>query len=251
MHLVHQQKLIKIIFNTFVPIRVQDGLEKTWSGGQIKKILSISSRILEVISKEFPSYTYIQSFLQLLLSFRSMYLSMYGKVLMQNWQSDAFAFLENLKNFMKDSVSLGYLQFHSIIHSINICSKYNVGLGALGLDQQIEALHSHVYYELLPNIKKSRMPTSSEIFSDENPPSDGYIEKFLDLHCVQLETAMTPNKLKRVVLENSDYLKCLEINSQIIKDLDTQAHEHGLLITLSATQVKKIRAGNSKNQTNS
>ena len=246
MHLVHQQKLIKIIFHSFVPIRNQDGLEKNWSGGQIKKILSISRRILDVIVDEFPGYTYIQNFLKLLISFQDMYQSMFGKVLMHGWQGHAFAFLENLKKFMGESVCLGYIQFHTVIHSINVCSKFNVGLGSLGLDQQIEALHSHVNYNLLPNIKKSRIPSPTETFSDENQPTQGYIDKFLDLHGVQLETALVPMKLKPLVLEHANYLQTLEITNDIIKKFDEQAHEHGLLITLSAAQTKKLKANQLK-----
>ena len=242
MLLVHQQKLIKIIFNHFVPIRTQDGLEKAWSGGQIKKILSISSRILEIFLESFPNYEYIIKFLRLLVTFKEMYHSMYGKILMHGWQDHAFAFLEKLKSFMNGSVNIGYIQFHSVIHALNICSKYNLGLGSLGLDQQIEALHSHVYYDLVPNIRKTRMPSSSEVFTDENPPSKSYIDKFLELHGVQLETSLSPIKLKRVVLENSDYLKTVDINTNIITDFDKKAHEHGLLISLSAAQVKKIQA---------
>ena len=241
MLMVHQQKLIKILFHNFVPVRSHDGLEKNWSGGQIKKILSISNRILEVILEIFPNYTYLQNFLKLLISFQDMYQSMYGKILMQGWQGHAFAFLENLKKFLSGSVCLGYIQFHSIVHAINICTKYNVGLGALGLDQQIEALHSHVHYELLPNIKKKRMTSSCEVFNEENKPNEGYINKFLDLQGVQLETALSPIKLKRVVPENAIYLQTLDINEEVIKHFDMEAHGHGLLIKLSTAQTRKIQ----------
>ena len=242
MHLIHQQKLIKIIFNAFVPIRTQDGLEKQWDGGQLKKVLSISKRILEIILEVFPSYKFIISFLELLISFHDMYKSMFGKTLQQNWDDFALLFLEKLKLFMSSSVHLGFIQFHNIAHLINICAKHQVGAGCIGLDQSIEALHSHVSEHILPNIKKTRKPTSSEVLTDENPPSEGYINKFVDLHTLQLETALTPLKLKRVALQNCDYLKTLEIDHSIIKEFDNQAHNHELLIKLSAPQVKQIQS---------
>lgn len=241
MKLIHQQKLIKIIFNSFVPIRCQDGLEKNWSGGQIKKIMSISSRILEVVLEIFPDYTFLINFLQLLIAFKKFYEAMCGKSLIQGWEDYAFQFLRSLKSFLSESVSLGYIQFHMIYHSINICAKYGVGLGALGIDQGIESLHSHVFYNLLPNIKKSRMPAPSETLTEENPPTEGYINKFMDIQGVQLETALSPIKLKRVTFDHCDYLKTLEIDASIIKNFDEQAHGHALLVTLSKAQAKKIQ----------
>ena len=242
MHLIHQQKMIKIIFHTFVPIRTQDGLEKQWDGGQLKKVLSISQRILEIILEVFPTYKFIISFLQLLIAFHDMYNSMFGKSLQQNWDDYALLFLEKLKLFMSTSINLGMIQFHNIAHLINICAKYQVGAGCIGLDQSIEALHSHVSEKIVPNIKKTRKPASHEIFTDENPPSEGYINKFVDIHTLQLETALTPIKLKRNVLEHCEYLKTLEIDNTIIKQFDNQAHNHELLIKLSATQVKQIQS---------
>ena len=241
MHLIHQQKLIKIIFNTLVPVRTQDGLEKQWTGGQLKKVLSISKRILEIILEVFPTYKFIISFLQLLIAFQDMYESMFGKSLQQNWDNFALLYLEKLKVFMSSSVNVGLTQFHNIVHLINICAKNQVGAGCIGLDQSIEALHNHVSTKILPNIKKTRIPASDEIFNDENPPSEGYINKFVDIHTLQIETALRPLKLKRVILEHSDYLSTLEIDNSIIKEFDNQAQNHELLIKLSAAQAKKIK----------
>ena len=241
MFLIHQQKLIKIIFNSLVPIRTQDGLEKVWTGGQLKKVLSISRRILDVILTDFPSYTYLINFLKLLVAFNDMYQAMFGKHLQNDWDTYAFLFLEKFKLFLDGSMNIGYIQFHSIVHTVNICAKHNLGAGSLGLDQSIEALHSHVHYTLLPNIKKTRKPASDETFTDDNRPSDGYINKFTDIHGVQLETALAPLKLKRVVLENVDYLKTLDIDTETIKEFDDQAHNHGLLIKLTHNQSKKIQ----------
>ena len=85
------------------------------------------------------------------------------------------------------------------------------------------------------------MPSSSEVFNEENKPNEGYINKFLDLQGVQLETALSPIKLKRVVPENAIYLQTLDINEEVIKHFGMEAHGHGLLIKLSTAQTRKIQ----------
>ena len=116
MMLIHQQKLLILLFKDLVPIRNQDGLEKTWTGGQLKKVLSISDRLLNVFLADFPQFKFAIQFLNLLVKFQTMYRNMFGKVLRPNWRENAVEFLNLFREFISPSCNIGLIQFHNITH---------------------------------------------------------------------------------------------------------------------------------------
>ena len=240
MMLLQQQKLIIIIFKDLVPHRIQDGLEKSWTGGQLKKVLAISDRLLDVFKNNFSHYKFAIDFLSLLVSFKLMYDSMFGKVLMPNWRENALNFLKLLREFLLPSCNIGLIHFHTIHHSIQICEKYGLGVGCMGLDQIIEDLHKVVNEDILPNVEQIRTFDVSHVFTKDDPAPESYIERFRSLHCRQLELSLQTLKLKPITLDHFDYLKTIEIDKPLIENYDKKAHEHGLLTKLSSAKLKKI-----------
>ena len=165
---------------------------------------------------------------------------MFGKNLQPGWEQNASIFLEKLRNFLKPSCSIGLVNFHSIIHCVNICKKYRTGMGSLGLDQCIESLHSFITFEILPNICKTKLPSPSETFTDTHSPSNEYIEKFRDIFGRQLECCLNPTKFDEVKLKNTEYLKNVTIDFGLISKFDSEAQNHPLLCKLTSAAAKTI-----------
>ena len=189
----------------------------------MKKILAISQRILDVFKADFQNYEFVIEFLNLLISFREFYNTMCGKILEPGWEQNASVFLERLKHFLRPSCSIGLIYFHNIIHGIDICKKYQIGLGGLGLDQCIENLHSFVNFQILPNITNIKTPSAKRSFSESDPADTEYIEHFRDLHGRQIESSLNPQKLGKNNLDHTEYLKNVVIDRALIAKFDSEA----------------------------
>lgn len=165
---------------------------------------------------------------------------MCGKILEPGWEQNASDFLERLKNFLQPSCSIGLIYFHNIIHGVDICKKYQIGLGGLGLDQCIETLHSYVNFQILPNVSNIKTPAAKTSFSDSDPAGAEYIAHFRDLHGRQLECSLNPQKLSKNDVDHTDYLKSVVIDRALIAKFDSDAQNHPLLCKLTSSSLKKI-----------
>ena len=165
---------------------------------------------------------------------------MCGKILESGWEENASVFLERLKHFLQPSCSIGLIYFHNIIHCIDICKKYQIGLGGLGLDQGIETLHSFVNFDILPNVSNIKTPPAKKSFSDSDPAGAEYIEHFRDLHGRQLECSLNPQILGKNKSDHTEYLKRTVIDRALIAQFDSEAQKHPLLCKLTSSSLKKI-----------
>ena len=236
-----KQKLLTFIFKELVPLRPENGLEKNWTGGQLKKILSVACRLLDVFKADFSNYQFAIDFLRLLVAFRCMYQSLYGKILMPHWRENAISFLDLLQKFIAPSCNIGLIQFHSVLHTMNICQKYELGAGSLGLDQNIEALHSVVSSDILPNVEKIQSISNSDTFDKDNQAPDSYIERFRSIHTRQLEMSLQSTPLKQITVDHFDYLKTITIDKAFVMRFEKISLDSGLLTKLTSAKLQKLQ----------
>ena len=147
------------------------------------------------------------------------------KSLEVGWESDLKAFLDALTLFMSNSDSIGFTNFHILLHSRNICKKYHVGLGAMGCDSTIESYHALVMTDILPNLGKSpTMLDNAEAYNKENMPPEYMVTFYKNLFGRALEISLFGINPKDISLNHYDYAKNISLDAQFITKFINELH---------------------------
>ena len=147
------------------------------------------------------------------------------KSLEVGWESDLKSFLDALTLFMSNSDSIGLTNFHILLHSSNICKKYNLGLGAMGCDSTIESYHALIMTDILPNLGKApTMLDNSEAYNKENMPPEYMVTFYKNLFGRALETSLFGIDPKDISLNHYDYAKHISLDAQFIHNFIAELH---------------------------
>ena len=194
----------------------------------MKKILSICGRLYQIFEEEFSTLKYCIKFFKLCSIFEDLRKTMLCKSLEEGWESNLKAFLEALKLFLTSSDSIGLINFHLLGHSGRICKKYNMGLGALGCDSQIESYHSHIMTQIEPHLGKAPKSIDNALaYNKENKPPEHMTEYYKNLFGRALEISLHEIDQKEVKKTHFDYSKNLTIDRNFVQNFLNELHLKG------------------------
>ena len=152
-----------------------------------------------------------------------------SKMLEKNWKENIRIFLSALNDFMAKSKSIGLTNLHYIIHVIDICDKFQIGLSCLGADSQIESYHAFVS-KIKPFLGNAPViPDNSIVYSKENRPPQNVANYHRDLFARCLESSLKEIKIVNEKTSHKNYSENLYINvstvNNIIKNLDAKRNQ--------------------------